>query len=75
MEQRLISIIVAAYNVEKYLDRCIKSLVLQTYPYLEIILVDDGSTDSTTEIAKEVLKEDLKKVNPDFFDLAQRLGQ
>ncbi len=47
MDQQLISIIVAAYNVEKYLDRCIKSLVMQTYPHLEIILVDDGSTDKT----------------------------
>ena len=53
MDQQLISIIVAAYNVGKYLDRCIKSLVEQTYPYLEIILVDDGSTDQTGKICDD----------------------
>ena len=60
MDQRLISIIVAAYNVEKYLDRCIKSLVLQTYPYLEIILVDDGSTDETGKICDEWTRKDKR---------------
>ena len=50
MEQQLVSVIVAVYNVEKYLDRCIESLVMQTYPHLEIILVDDGSTDRSGEI-------------------------
>lgn len=41
----LISVIVPVYNVEKYLDRCVKSIVNQTYKNLEIILVDDGSPD------------------------------
>ena len=45
MKDELISIIVPVYQVEKYLDRCIQSIVTQTYPYLEIILVDDGSPD------------------------------
>lgn len=44
-EQDLISVIVPVYNVEKYLDRCVESLLGQTYRSLEIILVDDGSTD------------------------------
>lgn len=43
----LISIIVPVYNVEDYLDRCVDSIVNQTYNNLEIILVDDGSTDSS----------------------------
>ena len=43
----LISIIVPAYNVETYIDRCMESLVNQTYVNIEIILVDDGATDST----------------------------
>lgn len=42
----LISVIVPVYNVEKYLDRCIKTIVDQTYNNLEIILIDDGSPDS-----------------------------
>ena len=42
-----ISIIVPVYNVELYLDRCIKSLVNQTYKNIEIILVNDGSTDKS----------------------------
>lgn len=50
MEKELISIIVPIYNVEKYLDRCVNSLVKQTYQNLEIILVDDGSTDHCPEI-------------------------
>ncbi|OBX21896.1 glycosyltransferase involved in cell wall biosynthesis [Gelidibacter algens] len=46
----LISIIVPVYNVESYLDRCIQSLINQTYKNLEIILVNDGSTDSSGAI-------------------------
>ncbi|MCR4792406.1 MAG: glycosyltransferase [Lachnospiraceae bacterium] len=44
---KLVSIIVPVYNVEKYLDRCIESLIGQTYPEIEIILVDDKSPDSS----------------------------
>lgn len=46
----LISIIVPVYNCEKYLDECIKSLLCQTYKDIEIILVDDGSTDMSSQI-------------------------
>lgn len=45
MNGDLISIIVPVYNVERYLEQCINSIICQTYPYLEIILVNDGSTD------------------------------
>lgn len=45
-EQPLISVIVPVYKTEKYLDRCIQSIVDQTYKNLEIILVDDGSPDN-----------------------------
>ena len=46
----LVSVIVPVYNVEKYLPRCLDSLVNQTYEKLEILLVDDGSADSSGEI-------------------------
>lgn len=46
----LISVIVPVYNVEEHLEKCLSSIVNQTYKNLEIILVDDGSTDSSGEI-------------------------
>lgn len=49
MERGLISVIIPVYNVEDYLDRCIKSVISQTYASIEIILVDDGSTDLSGE--------------------------
>lgn len=45
----LISIIVPVYNVEDYIEECLESLVKQTYKNLEIILIDDGSTDNSGE--------------------------
>ena len=47
MEEYTISIIVPVYNVEKYLNRCLESLVKQTYKKIEILLIDDGSTDGS----------------------------
>ena len=46
----LVSILVPVYNVEKYIEKCLKSLLQQTYPDIEIILIDDGSTDSSRDI-------------------------
>ena len=48
--QILVSIVVPVYNVEEYLSRCIASLCNQSYTNLEIILVDDGSTDSSGDM-------------------------
>ena len=46
MSKSLISVIVPVYKVENFLDRCVESIVGQTYENLEIILVDDGSPDN-----------------------------
>lgn len=54
----LISVVVPVYNVEKYLDKCVASIVNQTYKNLEIILVDDGSTDSSPAICDEWAQKD-----------------
>ena len=45
-----ISVIVPVYNVEEYLERCLTSIVKQTYKDLEIICINDGSTDNSLEI-------------------------
>ena len=56
--QPLISVIVPIYNVEKYLRKCIESIINQTYTNLEIILVDDGSPDNCGLICDEYAKKD-----------------
>jgi len=57
-----ISIIVPIYNSEEYLNKCIKSIIEQTYTELEIILVDDGSTDSSLEICHNWAEKDARIV-------------
>ena len=56
MEQK-VSIVVPVYNVEKYLKRCVDSLIEQSYSNLEILLVDDGSKDNTEEVVQGFIKE------------------
>ena len=55
-----ISIIVPIYNVEKYLNRCIESLIFQTYKNIQIILIDDGSIDKSGKICDEYKKKDSR---------------
>ena len=58
MNEALISVIVPVYNVEKYIDQCIQSLVEQTYKNMEFILVDDGSSDKSGQKCDEWKKKD-----------------
>ena len=51
-----ISVIIPVYNVEKYLDKCIESVVRQTYQNIEIILVNDGSLDNSGQICDKWAK-------------------
>lgn len=55
-----ISVIIPAYNIEKYIVRCLESVCRQTYPNLEIIVVDDGSSDNTGRIADDFAKKDKR---------------
>lgn len=60
MTQPLITVIVPVYKVEQYLNRCVDSIINQTYKNLEIILVDDGSPDRCGEICEEFAKADSR---------------
>lgn len=57
-ELPLLSIIVPVYNIMDYLARCVKSIQAQTYPNLEILLVDDGSTDGSGRLCEELAEQD-----------------
>ncbi|MBO6133751.1 MAG: glycosyltransferase family 2 protein [Lachnospiraceae bacterium] len=59
-EKPLISVIIPVYNVEKYLRRCVKSVLSQTYKNLEVLLIDDGSTDRSPDICDELAKKDKR---------------
>lgn len=62
MNRELISVIIPIYNVEKYLKECIDSILNQTYKNIEIILVDDGSTDNSPNICDEYTQKDTRVI-------------
>lgn len=59
-QQDLISVIVPVYNIKEYLERCVDSILAQTWENLEILLIDDGSDDGTEKLAEELAKKDTR---------------
>ncbi len=57
---QLISVVIPVYNSEKYLKECLKSVVLNTYANLEVILIDDGSSDNSSKICDEISQLDKR---------------
>lgn len=68
MKKDLISVIIPLYNTEQYIERCIKSIVQNTYKNLEIIVVDDGSKDNSVKIVNELIElyDNVKLVSHDI---------
>lgn len=60
MNEKLISVVIPVYNVEKFLNKCVESVAHQTYKNLEIILVDDGSQDNCSTMCDEWKKKDSR---------------
>ena len=58
MKDVLVSVVVPIYNCEKYIEKCIKSILNQSFTNLEVILIDDGSTDKSGEICDYFAKQD-----------------
>ena len=77
MNNPLISVVVPVYKVEKYLSKCIESIIGQTYKNIEILLIDDGSPDSCPQICDEYAKKDnrikvIHKTNGGLSDARNR---
>lgn len=58
VENQLISVIIPVYGVEKYIGKCLESVIQQTYKNLEIIVINDGTKDKSAEIAKKYAAKD-----------------
>ena len=56
----LVTVVVPVYNVRPFLETCLDSLLQQTYPYLEILLIDDGSTDGSGDLCDHYARKDSR---------------
>ena len=78
-DKKLVSVIIPAYNVEKYLVRCLESVLNQTYKKIEVILVEDCSLDRTRELCLEIASKDprivlIKKEKNEGLSAARNSG-
>ena len=60
LESELVSVIIPLYNKEEYVERALNSLSVQTYRNIEVIIVDDGSTDNSGQICKNFCEKDTR---------------
>lgn len=60
MKRPLVSVVVPVYNIEKYIEKCLVSLIAQSYLNIEIVIVDDGSTDGSREICDKIASKDKR---------------
>ena len=59
-DEDLIAIIIPVYNAEQYLEECIQSILQQTYSKLDVVIVDDGSTDNSYNLCLQLAKPDIR---------------
>lgn len=76
MEQELISVIINVYNGEKFIVKCLDSVVNQTYKNLEILIINDGSTDNTVSICESYKDNRIKIINQKnmWISLSRNVG-
>jgi len=74
MIKKLVSIVVPAYNAENFIEETVRSVFVQTYRPLEIIVINDGSTDSTKSIIENSLKSAPSKIKINIIDLKENKG-
>ena len=70
-----ISVIIPVYNVEKWLNKCVDSILSQSYENFEVILVNDGSTDKSKDICDQYLKEDNRVKVFDILNSGQSVAR
>ncbi len=58
MKEALVSVVVPCFNVEMYIEKCLRSIINQTYQNIEILMVDDGSTDGTVNVINRIISEE-----------------
>ena len=74
MDTKLVSVIIASYNHEKYIQDTIKSIIGQTYQNIELIIIDDGSKDTTFEKILELKEECEKRFARVDFEKQENIG-